>query len=184
MDAKPEQSASAMPGNWTISTWPVWGSPIRPIFPASPPCLQGHSSDGLAVWPEYPARDCQNKSSSLASWKMASDRKVAQKKHYKATLKASMKSFGFDPKSWVLAAQDRPAWRRKVKEGAVLCEGRRSSSAMLKRQQRKSAKKGLVAAPQSSTSSLTCPCATENSGLRLVCTGCCYWSKAEQSKTE
>ena len=35
------------------------------------------------------------------------------KKHYKGTLNASLKSFGFDLKSWEPLAQDRPAWRRK-----------------------------------------------------------------------
>lgn len=79
------------------------------------------------------------------------------KKGYKDTLKASLKSFGLDLKSWESLAQDRPAWRRKVQDGAVLCESRRSSCAILKRQQRKSTKEGHVAVPQSSTSSLTCP---------------------------
>lgn len=81
----------------------------------------------------------------------------APKKRYKDTLKASLKSFGLDLKSWESLAQDRPAWRRKVQDGAVLCESRRSSCAILKRQQRKSTKEGHVAVPQSSTSSLTCP---------------------------
>ncbi len=68
----------------------------------------------------------------LASWKMAGEHKVGPQKRYKDTLKASLKSIGFDPESWEPLILNRPAWRRKVQGGAVLCESRRVSCAMLR----------------------------------------------------
>ena len=78
------------------------------------------------------------------------------KKRYKDTLKSSLKSFKIDLNHWEHLAEDRPAWRRTIQEGAVLCENSRRSGAILKRQQRK-AKKETVPTPQGSASSLTCP---------------------------
>jgi len=57
------------------------------------------------------------------------------KKRYKDSLKVSLKSFGLDLKGWESLSQDGSAWSRKVQDGAILCESRRSSCAILKRQQ-------------------------------------------------
>lgn len=93
MCAKPQESTSSMTGNWTISTWVDWGkcwgsggktesltlmSSTRPAILESLLRLWGHSSDGLAMWPECPARDCQN-NVFLVSWKTASKGNGSQK---------------------------------------------------------------------------------------------------------
>jgi hypothetical protein len=60
-----------------------------------------------------------------------------QKKRYKDTLKASMKSCGIDPDSWEQLAEDRAAWRQQINSGAAAFEEQRIIEAKHKRWQRK-----------------------------------------------
>lgn len=46
------------------------------------------------------------------------------------TLKSSLNSFAVNLKHWGYQAQDRPSWRRRAQETAVLCEKSRNSCAM------------------------------------------------------
>jgi hypothetical protein len=61
-----------------------------------------------------------------------------QKKRFKDTLKASMKSCGIDPHSWEQLAKDREGWRHQINSGAAAFEEHRINEAKQKRQQRKS----------------------------------------------
>ena len=50
----------------------------------------------------------------------------SQKKHFKDTLKVSMKSFSITPNCLEYLAQDRDKWHEVVKCGAKVCETRRN----------------------------------------------------------
>ncbi|KAJ1105058.1 hypothetical protein NDU88_002466 [Pleurodeles waltl] len=45
-----------------------------------------------------------------------------QKNHFKDTLKVSLKSFGIDPDSWEILAQDFPAWQSYINKVATYYE--------------------------------------------------------------
>ena len=61
-----------------------------------------------------------------------------QKKHFKDTLKDSMKSFGITSNSLEYLAQNRDKWREIVKRGAKACEARRNAATEQRRKLRKS----------------------------------------------
>ena len=60
------------------------------------------------------------------------------KKHYKDTLKGSLKSFKLNPDTWELAAQNRNEWRAALHNGAVAHKKERTITAEKRRQARKS----------------------------------------------
>ena len=60
-----------------------------------------------------------------------------QKKHFKDTLKVSMKSFGITPNSLEYLAQDRDKWYEAVKRGAKVSEASRNAVTELHRMLRK-----------------------------------------------
>ena len=60
-----------------------------------------------------------------------------QKKHYKDTLKASLKDFNIPIESWEQAAQDRTKWRCLINKGASQFEEKRICKAKRKRKVRK-----------------------------------------------
>ena len=60
-----------------------------------------------------------------------------QKKHFKDTLKVSMKSFGITPNCLEYLVQERDKWREVVKRGAKVCETRRNAPTELCRKFRK-----------------------------------------------
>ena len=60
------------------------------------------------------------------------------KLRFKDTLKASMKNFNIDTKTWEVLAKDRSSWRCRVSEGAASYELSRISGAQKKRELRKS----------------------------------------------
>ena len=47
-----------------------------------------------------------------------------QKKRFKDSLKASLKTLGFNLTNWELLALDRPLWRRLIIAGAETAEGK------------------------------------------------------------
>ena len=55
-----------------------------------------------------------------------------QKKHFKDTLKASLKSFDIDINTWDKVAVDRPTWRSLTQKGCQLHEERRTAGAKKK----------------------------------------------------
>ncbi|KAJ1208041.1 hypothetical protein NDU88_003431 [Pleurodeles waltl] len=59
-----------------------------------------------------------------------------KKKRYKDTLKDSLKSFGIDPDSWEILAQDRAAWRSCISKGAASYEQSRVAEVQKKRELR------------------------------------------------
>ncbi|KAJ1104868.1 hypothetical protein NDU88_002276 [Pleurodeles waltl] len=61
-----------------------------------------------------------------------------QKKCFKDTLKVSLKSFGIDPDSWEILAQDLPAWQSCISKDATSYEQRRTAEAQKKHELRKS----------------------------------------------
>ncbi|VDL98151.1 unnamed protein product [Schistocephalus solidus] len=68
----------------------------------------------------------------------AMERPPGQKRSYKDTLKKSLKQLQINPATWKDVTQDRPAWRRSVKTGAVIYEANRIAAAKAKRVVRKS----------------------------------------------
>ncbi|KAJ1082765.1 hypothetical protein NDU88_002930 [Pleurodeles waltl] len=48
---------------------------------------------------------------SMVNWWKTNAHKGGQKKHFKDTLKVSLKSFGLDPDTWEILAQYRPTWQ-------------------------------------------------------------------------
>ncbi len=60
-----------------------------------------------------------------------------QKKRYKDTLKASLKSLDFDTTSWETLAQDRSTWHTLIHQGCQTFEARRTTIAQEKRALRK-----------------------------------------------
>ena len=60
-----------------------------------------------------------------------------QKKRFKDSLKASLKTLGFNLTNWELLALDRPLWRRLTIAGAETAEGERLDNARKKRADRK-----------------------------------------------
>lgn len=69
-----------------------------------------------------------------------------QKKRFKDTLKASLKSCNIDPENWESIAGDRSAWRRRVRDGATAYVQKRLRYAAEKRLLRKS-KAGISSSP-------------------------------------
>ena len=61
-----------------------------------------------------------------------------QKKHYKDTLKASVKSLDIDTTTWETLAQNRPTWRCLIHKGCQAYEARCNAEAQLKHELRKS----------------------------------------------
>jgi len=78
-----------------------------------------------------------------------------QKKRYKDTLKASLKSFDINLESWEELAQDRTAWRGMVRKGATLCETMRIKAAQKKREERKLRANSITIT--SLSTALSCP---------------------------
>ena len=79
---------------------------------------------------------CQRKF-SIENCKKDRAHKVAKKKRYKDTLKASLKDFNIPIESWEQAAQDRTKWRCLINKGASLFEEKRICEAERKRKERK-----------------------------------------------
>ena len=79
---------------------------------------------------------CQRKF-SMENCKKESAHKVAKKKRYKDTLKASLKDFNIPIESWEQAAQDRTKWRCLINKGASQFEENRICEAERKRKERK-----------------------------------------------
>ena len=67
-----------------------------------------------------------------------------QKKHYKNTLKASLKDFNIPPESWEQAAQDRTKCRCLINKGASQFEAKRICEAERKRKEKKSKSQGII----------------------------------------
>nr|VZI09819.1 unnamed protein product [Spirometra erinaceieuropaei] len=67
-----------------------------------------------------------------------SRRQGGQIRHYKDTLKSSLRLLQINPTNWEELACDRPAWRRTVKTGAAIYEANRITAAKAKREARKS----------------------------------------------
>ena len=65
-----------------------------------------------------------------------------QKKHYKDTLKASLKDISIPTESWEHAAQDRTKWRCLINTGASQFEAKRIFEAERKRKEMKARAKG------------------------------------------
>ncbi|VDM02920.1 unnamed protein product [Schistocephalus solidus] len=65
-------------------------------------------------------------------------RQGGQKRHYKDTLKKSLKQLQINPATWEVLVQDRSAWRRSVKTGSAIYEANRITAAKAKRAARKS----------------------------------------------
>ena len=65
-----------------------------------------------------------------------------KKKHYKDTLKASLKEFIIPTESWEQAAQDRTKWRCLINKGASQFEAKRICETKRKRKERKARAKG------------------------------------------
>jgi hypothetical protein len=55
-----------------------------------------------------------------------------QRKRFKDTLKASLKSFSINPETWEVTAADRPTWRSFVTTGATAYETGRNTDAVNK----------------------------------------------------
>jgi hypothetical protein len=56
-----------------------------------------------------------------------------QRKRFKDTLKASLKSFSINPETWEATAADRPTWHGCVTTGATAYETGRNTDAVNKR---------------------------------------------------
>ena len=80
--------------------------------------------------------------------------KVAKKKGYKDTLKASLQNFNIPTESWEQAAQDRTKWRCLINNGAAQFEAKRICEAERKRKERKARAKG--SSSDSAQSEFTC----------------------------
>ncbi|VDL93026.1 unnamed protein product [Schistocephalus solidus] len=65
-------------------------------------------------------------------------RQGGQKRHYKDTLKKSLKQLQMNPATWEDLAQDGPAWRKSGKTGSTIYEANRIAAAKAKRAARKS----------------------------------------------
>ena len=96
---------------------------------------------------------CQRKF-SMENCKKESAHKVAKKKRYKDTLKASLKDFNIPTESWEQAAQDRTKWRCLNNKGASQFEAKRICEADRKSKERKARAKG--ASSDSAQSEFTC----------------------------
>ena len=77
-----------------------------------------------------------------------------QKKHYKDTLKASLKDFNITTESWEQAAQDRTKWHCLINKGASQFEAKGICEAERKRKERKARAKGPSS--DSAQSEFTC----------------------------
>ena len=60
-----------------------------------------------------------------------------QRKHYKDSLKVSLKDFNISTESWETLASDKPFWRQLITKGAHAAEERRSRKAEVKQAVRK-----------------------------------------------
>ena len=78
-----------------------------------------------------------------------------QRKRFKDTLKASLKSCGLDPETWEDDAQCRTGWRSAVRQGVAAFEKRCIQEAERKRQLRKATDSSSLSSRQPPT--LTCP---------------------------
>ena len=78
-----------------------------------------------------------------------------QRKRYKDTLKASLKSCGLDPETWEADAQHRSNWRSAVKHGVAEFEKHRIQEAELKRRLRKTTASSPLS--PSRPPAITCP---------------------------
>jgi len=78
-----------------------------------------------------------------------------QKKRFKDTLKASLKSFDIDTTTWDKVAEDRPTWRNLIHKGCQSYEERRTAEAKQKRELRKS--RAASTATADVDDSLVCP---------------------------
>ena len=96
---------------------------------------------------------CQRKF-SMENCKKESAHKVAKKKRYKDTLKASLKDFNIPTESWEQATQDRTKWRCLINKGASQFEAKRICEAERKRKERKARAKGPSS--DSAQSEFTC----------------------------
>ena len=70
-----------------------------------------------------------------------------QKKHFKDTLKVSMKSFGIAPNCLEYLVQDRQKWHKVIKHGAKACETRRNAVTELHRNLEKALPHQLLPPP-------------------------------------
>ena len=77
-----------------------------------------------------------------------------QKKHYKDTLKASLKDFNIPTESWERAAQERTKWHCLINKGPSQFEAKRIYEAERKRKERKARAKGPSS--DSAQSAFTC----------------------------
>ena len=77
-----------------------------------------------------------------------------QKKHYKDTLKASLKDYDIPVGSWEQTAQERSKMRGLINKGAALYEKKRICEAERKRRERKANTNG-------SADSMTLTCSTQ-----------------------
>ncbi|VDL98810.1 unnamed protein product [Schistocephalus solidus] len=65
-------------------------------------------------------------------------RQGGQKRHYKDTLKKSLRQLKINPATWEDLVQDRPAWKRSAKTGSAIYEANRIAAAKAKRAARNS----------------------------------------------
>ncbi|VDL93291.1 unnamed protein product [Schistocephalus solidus] len=65
-------------------------------------------------------------------------RQGVRKRHYKETLKKSLKQLQINPSTWEDLTQDRPSWRRSVKTGSAIYGVNSFTAAKAKRAARKS----------------------------------------------
>ena len=79
---------------------------------------------------------------SMDNCKKESAHKVAKKKRYKDTLKASLKDFNIPTESWEQAAQDLTKWHCLINKGASKFEAKGICEAERKRKERKARAKG------------------------------------------
>ena len=96
---------------------------------------------------------CQRKL-SMENCKKESAHKVAKKKRYKDTRKASLKDFNIPTESWKQASQDRTKWRCLINKGASQFGAKRICEAERKRKAKKARAKGPSS--DSAQSKFTC----------------------------
>ena len=80
-----------------------------------------------------------------------------QKKRFKDTLKASLKSFDIDTGTWDKDAGERPKWRSLIFKGCQTSEERRTIEAQQKRELRKSRAASTTTLTTAVDPSLICP---------------------------
>ena len=81
-----------------------------------------------------------------------------QKKHYKDTLKVSLRDFNILTESWEQVAQDRTKWHCLINKVAAQFKVKRICEAERKRKERKASSKG--SSPDSAQSEFTCSIST------------------------